>query len=276
MMETNPFEAVKNNVLATHRVGQLAGEFGVEAFVLISTDKAVRPTSIMGATKRVAELVVQDLNRRFNTRYVAVRFGNVIGSTGSVITIFRDQISQGGPVTVTHPDMVRYFMTIPEAAQLVLQAGAIGQGGEIFILDMGEPVRIVDLARDIITLSGLKPHEDIQIVYSGQRPGEKLFEELELTGEQITKTRHPKIFIGRIGAYPPDAVRHALERLEGLVRLADAEELYGFFNDLLPEAQLDAGRRTREEAAFVAHAAATSYSSIGTAPPAHLSRTVQA
>ena len=184
----NPGEAVRTTC-SPRAVGDLAGEFGVEVFVLISTDKAVRPTSVMGATKRVAELVVQDLNKRYATRYVAVRFGNVIGSTGSVIPIFREQIRKGGPVTITHPDMVRYFMTIPEAAQLVIQAGAIGQGGEIFILNMGKPVSILELAKDTITLSGLKPFEDIEIVYTGLRPGEKLFEELETNEEQVAKTR---------------------------------------------------------------------------------------
>ena len=167
----------------------------------------------MGASKRVAELVVQDLARRYPTRFVAVRFGNVIGSAGSVVPIFREQIRRGGPVTVTHPDMRRYFMTIPEAAQLVLQAGAMGEGGEIFILDMGEPVRILDLAVEMITLTGLKPFEDIDIVFTGLRPGEKLFEELELSGEEIAKTRHPKIFIGKLAAYSPEQVDRALARL---------------------------------------------------------------
>ncbi|MEP6911762.1 MAG: nucleoside-diphosphate sugar epimerase/dehydratase, partial [bacterium] len=198
MMESNATEAIRNNVLATSLLGHLAAEFKVEAFVLISTDKAVRPTSVMGATKRVAELVIQDLDRRFNTRFVAVRFGNVIGSTGSVIPIFSEQIRKGGPVTVTHPEMTRYFMTIPEAAQLVLQAGAMGNGGEIFILDMGEPVLILDLAKAAITLSGLRPFADIDIVFTGMRSGEKLFEELELTEEQMSRTRNPKIFIGKI------------------------------------------------------------------------------
>jgi FlaA1/EpsC-like NDP-sugar epimerase len=201
MMEANPAEAIKNNILGTRTLGELAGETGVEAFVLISTDKAVRPTSVMGASKRVAELVVQDLGRKHPTRYVGVRFGNVIGSAGSVVPIFREQIRRGGPVTVTHPDMRRYFMTIPEAAQLVLQAGAMGEGGEIFILDMGEPVRILDLAVAMITLTGLKPFEEMDIVFTGLRPGEKLYEELELFGEDIAKTRHPKIFIGKLGAY---------------------------------------------------------------------------
>jgi FlaA1/EpsC-like NDP-sugar epimerase len=238
LMEENPCEAVKNNVLATHRLGCLAGEFGVEAFVLISTDKAVRPTSVMGASKRVAELVIQQLNSQYRTRYVAVRFGNVIGSAGSVIPIFREQIRKGGPVKVTHPEMVRYFMTIPEAAQLVLQAAALGEGGEIFILDMGEPVRILDLAKDTITLSGLKPFEDIDIVFTGIRPGEKLFEELQTTEEAVTKTSHPKIFIGRIKACPNEVVQQALTRLAQFARLGAEREVRLLFNELLPEANL--------------------------------------
>lgn len=239
MMEFNPTEAVKNNVLGTHLVGKLAGEFGVGVFVLISTDKAVRPKSVMGATKRVAELVVQDLDNMYQTRYVAVRFGNVIGSAGSVIPIFRDQIRKGGPVKVTHKDMKRYFMTIPEAAQLVLQAGAMGEGGEIFILDMGDPVKILDLAKEIITLSGLKPFEDIEIAFSGLRAGEKLFEELDAAGERLTKTRHPKILIGKIAPYTPEKVRQAITRLTLLSSNGHAHELCGFLNELLPEADLD-------------------------------------
>lgn len=239
MMEHNSTEAVKNNVLATLGLGELAGEYGTEVFVLISTDKAVRPTSIMGASKRVAELVVQDLDRRFPCRYVAVRFGNVIGSAGSVIPIFRQQILSGGPVTVTHPEMTRYFMTIPEAAQLVVQAGTLGKGGEIFILDMGEPVRILDLAEEAISLSGLKPYEDIDIVFTGVRPGEKLFEELELKEEKVSKTRHPKIFIGKIAVYPEETVRSALDRLETLASSGNEPELRKFFNWLLPEARIN-------------------------------------
>jgi FlaA1/EpsC-like NDP-sugar epimerase len=238
MMEFNAAEAVRNNVLATSLLGELAAEFNVEAFVLISTDKAVRPSSVMGATKRTAELVIQDLSNRFHTRYVAVRFGNVIGSTGSVIPIFNEQIRKGGPVTVTHPEMTRYFMTIPEAAQLVLQAGAMGQGGEIFILDMGKPVRILDLAKAAITLSGLRPFSDIEIVFTGVRSGEKLYEELELTEEQMSRTRHPKIFIGKINAYPEEKMRDALERLAILSESGLDMELRRFLNDFLPEAQL--------------------------------------
>jgi len=238
MMEFNITEAVKNNVLGTQLIGRLAGQFGVDVFVLISTDKAVRPSSIMGASKRVAELAIQDLNRMFTTRYVAVRFGNVIGSAGSVIPIFQEQILKGGPVTVTHPEMMRYFMTIPEAAQLVLQAAAIGEGGEIFILDMGEPVRIVDIARDLITLSGLKPNEDIDIVFSGVRHGEKLVEELQTNSEAMTKTRHPKIFIGKCAVYPRERVRVGIRQLAALAAEGRDPELRAVLGDLIPEACL--------------------------------------
>lgn len=243
MMESNPTEAVKNNVLGTREVAELAGQSGVEVFVLISTDKAVRPKSIMGATKRVAELVVQDLNRCYPTKYVAVRFGNVIGSAGSVIPIFRHQIEKGGPVTVTHKEMKRYFMTIPEAAQLVLQAGAMGNGGEIFILDMGEPVSILELAKETITLSGLKPFEDIDIVFTGLRAGEKLFEELDWANERITKTRHPKIFIGEIAAYPTAEVADALERLAYLSGNHLEFETCQFLSEFLPESNLEQAAR---------------------------------
>ena len=241
LMEHNAAEAIKNNVLATQLMGELSGELGVQAFVMISTDKAVRPASIMGASKRVAELVVQDLDRRYATRYVAVRFGNVIGSAGSVIPIFREQIRTGGPVTVTHPDMMRYFMTIPEAAQLVLQAGAMGEGGEIFVLDMGQPVKILELAKDTIRLSGLKPFEDIDIVFTGIRAGEKLFEELEVRDECLTKTRHPKIYIGKIAAYPEKTVQRALERLAFLSENERDTELRDYLGELLPEASLSNG-----------------------------------
>jgi FlaA1/EpsC-like NDP-sugar epimerase len=238
LMEFNVTEAVKNNVLATYAVGELAAEFGAESFVLISTDKAVYPTSIMGASKRIAELLIQDLNAKRTTRYVAVRFGNVIGSTGSVVPIFQEQIRKGGPLTVTDPDMIRYFMTIPETAQLVLQAGVMGKGGEIFVLDMGRPVRILDLAKDLIRLSGLRPFEDIDIVFTGARPGEKMFEELEITEECMAKTRHPKILIGKIVAYPKDQVCHMLERLRLLSKDGQEQELRAFLSDLLPESRL--------------------------------------
>jgi FlaA1/EpsC-like NDP-sugar epimerase len=200
----------------------------------------------MGASKRVAELVVQDLGRRYPTRYLAVRFGNVIGSAGSVVPIFREQIRRGGPVTVTHPDMRRYFMTIPEASQLVLQAGAMGQGGEIFILDMGEPVRILDLAVAMITLTGLKPFEEMDIIFTGLRPGEKLYEELELFGEEITKTRHPKIYIGRLGSYSADEVNLTLRRLAELAQEQQGDAIRMALNSLLPEARLGVRRESRE------------------------------
>lgn len=197
LMELNPAEAIKNNVVGTLNVAQCAHEYGAKRFVLISTDKAVNPTNIMGATKRVAEMIIQSLNKTSKTEFVAVRFGNVLGSNGSVIPLFKKQIEQGGPVTVTHPKITRYFMTIPEAAQLVIQAGAIAKGGEIFILDMGECVRIDDLARDLIRLSGFKPDVDIKIEYTGLRPGEKLYEELLLAEEGIKTTSHPNIFVGK-------------------------------------------------------------------------------
>ncbi len=240
LMEQNPTEAVKNNVLNTRLVAELAGEFEAEVFVLVSTDKAVRPASIMGASKRAAELVVQDLNRDYETRYLAVRFGNVIGSAGSVIPIFQEQIRSGGPLTITDGRMKRYFMTIPEAAQLVLQASAIGRGGEVFILQMGEPVRIMDLAETLITLSGFKPHEDIKIIEIGMRPGEKLFEELKFETEETVPTSHPKIFINKLATLEPETVTLALRRLSELVRDRDGDGLRRFLHELLPEASLNA------------------------------------
>ena len=239
LMETNSCEAIKNNVFATELVGTLAGTYGANAFVLVSTDKAVNPTSVMGASKRVAEIVIQDLDRRFDTRYIAVRFGNVLGSAGSVVPIFAEQIQKGGPVTVTDQKMTRYFMTIPEASQLVMQAGVLGSGGEIFILDMGEPVRILDLAEDMIRLSGLLPYEDVDIVFTGVRPGEKLFEELELSGENLVKTRHPKIFIGKIGAYSPEKVEHIVRSFREVIRESNEAELRQLFNEFIPEAQIE-------------------------------------
>lgn len=197
LMEGSPTEAIKNNVFGTLNTCRRAIDFGAKKFILISTDKAVNPTNIMGASKRLAEIIIQSMNRMSNTKFAAVRFGNVLGSNGSVIPLFRKQILQGGPVTVTHPDIIRYFMTIPEAAQLVIQAGALTNGGEVFVLDMGEPVKIDDLARDLIRLSGLEPDIDIKVEYTGLRPGEKLYEELLTAEEGLEKTAHKKIFIGR-------------------------------------------------------------------------------
>ena len=197
LMEDSPNEAVKNNVLGTWKVVQAADKYNVKRFVMISTDKAVNPTNIMGATKRICEMIIQTYNNRSKTEYVAVRFGNVLGSNGSVIPLFKKQIEAGGPVTVTHPDIIRYFMTIPEAVSLVLQAGAYAKGGEIFVLDMGEPVKIVDLARNLILLSGHKPDEDIQIVFTGLRPGEKLYEEMLMKEEGMQETANKLIHIGK-------------------------------------------------------------------------------
>jgi FlaA1/EpsC-like NDP-sugar epimerase len=239
MMESNVPEAVKNNVLATAVVGRLAGEYKAEAFVLVSTDKAVRPTSVMGASKRVAELVIQDLQRHHRTRYVAVRFGNVIGSAGSIISLFREQILKGGPVPVTHPEMARHFMAVPEAAQLILQAGAIGRDGDIHVLDMGEPVRILDLAKETIRLSGLKPFEDINIVFTGIRPGEKLLEESHETGERLTRTSHPKIFSAEAVGGSPKRVLHSLSQLSVLATDGDERAIRRFLGELLPEARLE-------------------------------------
>lgn len=200
LMESNPCEAIMNNVLGTKNLVELAAQHQVGHLVMISTDKAVNPTSVMGASKRCAECILLSVARASGRPYVAVRFGNVLGSSGSVVPIFKQQIAAGGPVTITHPEMRRFFMTIPEAVQLVLQAATLGKGGEVFVLDMGQPVRIVDLARDLITLSGLRPDEDIEITFSGIRPGEKLFEELFIEGETYQRTRHQKIFMGQSAA----------------------------------------------------------------------------
>ncbi|MCD4656367.1 MAG: polysaccharide biosynthesis protein [Planctomycetes bacterium] len=235
MMEWNPGEAIKNNVIGTKILANTADKYGTELFVMISTDKAVNPTSIMGASKRVAEIYIQAMSQASETRFVAVRFGNVLASAGSVIPTFNRQIKDGGPVTVTHPDMRRYFMTIPEASQLVLQAAAMGEGGEIFILDMGEPVKIVDLARDLIKLSGFEPEVDILIQFSGIRPGEKLFEELSVKGENAAKTRHPKVFIGKIKTNKLEDVKLWISKLETSAIEFDSDYVRKTLIEIIPE-----------------------------------------
>jgi FlaA1/EpsC-like NDP-sugar epimerase len=236
MMEWNPGEAVKNNVLGTRTVADLAAAHGVSWFVMISTDKAVNPTSVMGASKRVAELYVQAVARHSRgTRFMTVRFGNVLGSAGSVIPIFQRQIAGGGPVTVTHPEMRRYFMTIPEACQLVLKAAAMGKGGELFILDMGEPVKILDLARELIRLSGLTPGRDVKIRFTGLRPGEKLFEELALGEEAVDRTSHPRIFIGKVLGPDLATVSRQIDDLGALAAGSDAAAIRAKLKEIVPE-----------------------------------------
>jgi FlaA1/EpsC-like NDP-sugar epimerase len=236
MMESQPSEALKNNVLGTAVVAQLAAEYGADKFVLISSDKAVNPTNVMGASKRLAELVVQSMQARAGSRtsFLAVRFGNVLGSSGSVIPIFRRQIAAGGPVTVTHPEVKRYFMTIPEAVGLVLQSATLGGGGDILILEMGEPLKIIDVARQLIELSGLRPDIDIEIRIIGLRPGEKLVEELQCEGEQYRPTEHPRVF-RFVAARPPlDGLDGLLGRVQALLSLERQPCKQGI-RELVPE-----------------------------------------
>lgn len=239
MMESQPSEAIKNNSLGTARLAELALEFEADRFVLISTDKAINPTNVMGASKRLAEIFVQSLFAEHpdQTKFMAVRFGNVLGSSGSVIPIFNKQIAAGGPVKVTHPDVMRYFMTIPEAAGLVLQSAAQGTGGEIFVLDMGQPVKIVELARQLIELSGLKPDEDIEIEFVGLRPGEKLFEELSYKGENIAPTLHPKILRFVCEPKPLEEIRKRLQDLSGHLHELEPNQIKVILKQIVPEYQ---------------------------------------
>lgn len=225
LMERNPEEAIKNNVIGTLNVAECAHKYGAERFVLISTDKAVNPTNVMGASKRMCEMIIQAIDKNSNTEFVAVRFGNVLGSNGSVIPLFKKQIAKGGPVTLTHKKITRYFMLIPEAAQLVLQAGAYAKGGEIFVLDMGNPVLIYDLAKDLIKLSGFEPEIDIKIEITGLRPGEKLYEELLMDEEGLRKTSHEKIFIAKPGEYDFEMLKLGVNALKKIADLGDVETL---------------------------------------------------
>jgi len=273
-MESHADEAVTTNIIGTQNLIEASEGYGVKRFVLISTDKAVNPRSVMGASKRVAETLIQEMARRNGKAFVAVRFGNVLGSSGSVIPIFEEQIRAGGPVTVTHPEARRFFMTVPEAVQLVIQAAAMGKGGEIFVLDMGEPVKIIDLAMDLITLSGLRPRVregedgrgkgergrgrreggrgkvvhspqggdwDIEIVYTGLRPGEKLCEELFRQGERVRVTKHEHVLIAEADDFDGERLRKGVLELERLAREMDQEEIKRKLRELVPEYQLADG-----------------------------------
>jgi FlaA1/EpsC-like NDP-sugar epimerase len=235
LMELNATEAIKNNIMGTQIVADVADSYGTANFVMISTDKAVNPTSMMGSSKRIAEMYIQDLSRTSETHFVTVRFGNVLGSDGSVVPIFKKQIAEGGPVTVTHPEMKRYFMTVPEASQLVLQAASMGKGGEIFVLEMGEPVKIVDLARELITLSGFRPGEDIEMIFTGPRSGEKLFEELSIEGEDMQRTRHPKISIWKNIPMDRDRLRTGINELVTIAKTQTYSEIARKIKELVPE-----------------------------------------
>jgi len=239
LMEKSPSEAIKNNVFGTYNVALYAQKYGVERFIMISTDKAVNPTNIMGASKRMCEMIIQTFAKEGKTKFVAVRFGNVLGSNGSVIPLFKRQIKDGGPVTVTHPEITRFFMTIPEAAQLVLQAASYAQGGEIFVLDMGEPVKIYDLARKLISLSGYKPDADIKIEFTGLRPGEKLYEELLMDEEGLNKTAHSKIFVGQPIDIDVDILNQKLEVLKAALEKDDDAAIKTAVAEVVPTYTID-------------------------------------
>jgi FlaA1/EpsC-like NDP-sugar epimerase len=235
-METNVAEAVANNILGTRNLLRATEANDVERFVFVSTDKAVNPVNVMGATKRLAEMLVQDAARRTGRDYVAVRFGNVLGSRGSVVPLFQQQIAAGGPLTVTHPEMRRYFMTIPEAVQLIIQAATLGQGGEIFVLDMGEPMRVVDLATELIRLSGLEPGRDIEVVFTNPRPGEKLSEELFAQGEEPGPTRHEKILVAQGNNIWDSAILgRYMQELEDLIEVGEASRIRAKLQEIVPE-----------------------------------------
>ncbi len=238
LMEDSPNEAIKNNVFGTLKVATAADRYGTGKFVMISTDKAVNPTNIMGASKRICEMVIQNMNRKSRTEYVAVRFGNVLGSNGSVVPLFKRQIEKGGPVTVTHPDIIRYFMTIPEAVSLVLQAGAYARGGEIFVLDMGEPMKILDLAKNMIKLSGYRVDEDIKIEFTGLRPGEKMYEELLMREEGLKETANRMIYIGRPIEYDDVLFERQLERLQE-ASVNESQDIRALVREIVPGYQYE-------------------------------------
>jgi FlaA1/EpsC-like NDP-sugar epimerase len=237
IVELNPWEAVFNNILGTKNIVEMSHKFRIERFIMISTDKAVRPSSVMGATKRVAEMITSCYALSNPTRFVSVRFGNVIGSEGSVIHLFKKQIERFGPVTVTDPEITRYFMTIPESCKLILQAGALGEGGEIFILDMGTPIKIVDMARDLIRRSGFKPDVDIEIKFTGLRPGEKLHEELITEGEGIVRTPYEKIFVLKGDTCDLNWLSQKIEELVKLANEQDASGIKSKLKEIIPEYQ---------------------------------------
>ncbi|MBK8267521.1 MAG: polysaccharide biosynthesis protein [Planctomycetes bacterium] len=269
MMEINVGEAIKNNIQGTRTVADAAKRHGVSRFVMISTDKAVNPTSVMGCTKRVAEMYTQQLRQGGETQFMTVRFGNVLGSSGSVIPIFQRQIAAGGPVTVTDPNMTRYFMTIPEASQLVLQAGVMGNDGDIFVLDMGEPVKIVDLAREMITLCGMRTGEDIEVKFTGIRPGEKLYEELSVLGENMGKTTHDKIYVWRNKKEDWHRVCRQIDEIVAAADVLDDAALRNRLTEIVPEYKPEVPTKKQESATRIREISAArsdSAAAIGSLP----------